>query len=679
MQRVPKSCYNIYTMKHNIIWTLLLVISEGVLMQGCPLGCLCNQPQTVFCMSRRSQIIPKGLSQDTINLYLFENGITTLDEDSFLDIPGLKLLDLSHNKITSLQKNIFQPVSNLSNLDLSSNWLQEITNETFYGLHLLERLYLEGNKIHYIHPSAFDTLESLLELKLQKNRLHSLPHLKLPQLLLLDLSWNQIPLIASGTFHTMNIESLKIAGLDLTTLDEQLFQEMKNLHELDISDNQLFHVPSALQQLHGLTKLNLAGNTKISRLQAEDFSHLHNLQHLDISNINLNTIPKDFFSFSSRLKTLTVAENPFNCICQLSWFVQWAQENGVKLLRSEETRCHFPLKNAGKLLENLEYMNFGCPTTTTTITPTVRTTTLKPVMLVTKSSFFIPGPISTLSPQKSTSRQENSTPMPVPALESQTSPQIQLCPPQTCLNGGTCQLDEHGYLECTCLEGFSGLYCEVKMKATALPVTKVSMSSKPISIKEVTATSLKVDLYSYINSRPLLKGISLMYRNLSGPDKRPVILSLPVSLPDYTVRALRPNSSYYICIGPLGEKEFEDNLCLEAQTAQLAQQQHSPVTQTKDSNLTLMIVPALAAVLLVVIVVATAMYCVRRRHSKAHTDTTLQVEGAKTFPENGSLTNHSSKLPENTVLSSGLECEIPLMQAHGFSNNNTTVLKPSYF
>ncbi|XP_029432466.1 vasorin isoform X2 [Rhinatrema bivittatum] len=665
-------------MNHHFMCTVFLVLSQGVFMQGCPTGCLCNQPQTVFCMSRRSQAIPKGLPQDTASLYLFENGITALDEDSFFGFPGLQLLDLSQNKIASLQKNVFQPVSNLSNLDLSSNLLQEITNETFYGLHLLERLYLEGNRIQYIHPSAFDTLESLLELKLQKNKLHSVPQLNLPQLLLLDLSWNQIPLIKSGTFHTINIESLKVAGLGLTTLDEELFQEMRNLHELDISDNQLDKVPSTLQQLNGLTKLSLAGNAKISLLQVEDFSHLNNLQELDISNINLNTIPKDFFSFSLRLKTLTVAENPFNCICQLSWFVQWAQENGVELRRSEETRCHFPPKNAGKLLKNLEYMDFGCPTTTTTVR-----TTPKPVVLVTNSRFSL-SDITTVPPPKSTAMQENSTPGPGPALESQTSPPIELCPPQTCLNGGTCQLDAHGYLDCACLEGFSGLYCEVKVKTTTPPITKMSTPTNQIRIKEVTGTSLKVDLHSYIDTRPLLKGIRLTYRNLSGPDKRPITLSLPASLPDYTVRALRPNSTYHICIGPLGDRDLEDVLCLEAQTAWLTQQQHAPVTQTKNSNLTLMIVPALAAVLLVIIAVATAMYYIRKRRSKAHTNAVvdlgpLQLEGVKTFPENGTLTNHTQKLTGSTPLPNGLECEVPLMQTPSLGNNNTTVLKPSYF
>ena len=74
-----------------------------------------------------------------------------------------------------------------------------------------------------------------------------------------------------------------------------------------------------------------------------------------------------------------MAENPFNCQCPLAWFPEWLRESGAKLGRTEETRCHFPLINAGKVLQRLEYRDFGCPTTTTVTTTTVTTrTTPKP-------------------------------------------------------------------------------------------------------------------------------------------------------------------------------------------------------------------------------------------------------------------------------------------------------------
>ncbi|NXJ80314.1 VASN protein, partial [Trogon melanurus] len=577
------------TMNQLILCTLLL-LAGSELAGACPAGCQCQDPKTILCAARRGHTVPQGLPPNTLFLYVFENGITTLSEDSFAGLPALQLLDLSQNKITSIQKNIFQPLTELVNLDLSSNQLQEITNETFHGLRLLERLYLQKNRIQHIHAAAFDTLDNLLELKLQNNQLWAVPPLDLPNLLLLDVSWNKIPAIAPGAFHAVNIESLKIAGLGLTSLNEELFQAQNNLHELDISDNLLECVPGVLRRLGSLTKLSLAGNARISQLPPEDFRNLHNLQELDISNLNINTIPRDFSSFFPRLRAVTAAGNPFNCICQMSWLVQWVNASGVLLRRPEETRCHFPPKNSGKLLHHL----------------------------------------------------------------------------------------------CLCPVGFTGPYCEVEVRGTtASPATQAPPPGRRIGIAQVGSTSLKVDLQNYVQSRAQLKGIRLSYRNLSGPDKRPVMLRLPASLSEYTVRALKPNCTYRVCIGPLGEKGSKEEHCAEARTLPASHQQHSPVTQSKDSNLTLMIVPALAAMLLLLLVVTAGTYYCRHRRAKAHAGAgvdagPLELEGVKTCLENGDLNGHGHKVPEAAMLSGGSDCQVPLMQSHYPSNNNTPGLKPSY-
>lgn len=685
------NCRLMLTGKHtmcSLLMMVLLLLSHPISLYCCPEGCMCNQPQIVFCISRRNPATPKGIPHNTASLYVFENGITDIGEDSFTGLLELQLLDLSQNKISSLQKNIFQSVPNLNNLDLSANQIREITNETFHGLRRLERLYLNGNRIQHIDPTAFDTLENLLELKLQNNHLTVAPVLKLPQLLLLDLSWNQIPSIEARHFYTDNIESLKIAGLGLGTLDEELFQSLRNLHELDISDNQLAKVPRVLHRLRRLTKLNMAGNTHISQLQREDFVSLQNLQELDISNMNLRTIPQDFFLFSNRLKAINIAENPFNCVCQMSWIVGWFNGKEVILKRSDETRCHFPPKNAGKILRNLAYMDFGCPTTIATTTTTIKTTTPKPVLPRTTTGSYVLDLITTMPTRKPTPLQEDSTQELNPDVRKSEIPQEELCPPQICLNGGSCQLDADGHLRCACLDGFSGVYCETKVKsAITLPtVTKVvqpTTQPKQINIQETGSTSLKVNLHSYIHSRVQLKGIRLTYRNLSGPDKRPVSLNLPTSLSDYTVHSLKPNCTYHICVEPFEDWDSDEKSCVEGQTAPLTNQQHAPVTQTKDSNLTLMIVPALAATLLLVVAVAVTIYYLRsRRREQADAGGEIgpmELEGVKECLENGSLRSHDQKSPELMALPNGLEYEVPLMQQRCYSNNNNTALKPSYF
>lgn len=137
-------------------------------------------------------------------------------------------------------------------------------------------------------------------------------------------------------------------------------------------------------------------------------------------------------------------------------------------------------------------------------------------------------------------------------------------------------------------------------------------------------------------------------------------------------------------MGPLGEKGSKEEFCVEAHTLPASHQQHSPVTQSKDNNLALMIVPALAAVLLLVVVVTAVTYYRRHRRAKEHAGGgveagPLELEGVKACLENGERGGHGCRGTENAVLAGGPECEVPLMQAHYPSNNNSAALKPSYF
>uniref|UniRef100_A0A8C5S9U8 Vasorin n=1 Tax=Laticauda laticaudata TaxID=8630 RepID=A0A8C5S9U8_LATLA len=626
------------TMRLPLIWALLLFPASS-LVQGCPADCQCNQPQTVFCIARSSPAIPQGLPPDTAHLYMFESGLHTLSEDSFAGLPALQLLDLSQNLLSSLPHNVFQLLPGLHNLDLSANQLQEVTNESFHGLRLLERLYLDRNQLQTIHPAAFDSLESLLELKLQDNQLHTVPPLNLPTLLLLDISRNKIAALETGTFHVRSLESLKMSGLGLRSVDEELLQSLRNLHELDVSDNLLARVPGVLSQLPGLTRLSLAGNGLISQLQAEDFQQLQQLQDLDISNLNLNGLPWDFFASFPRLRAVAAAENPFNCVCPMSWVVSWARLGKALLRRPEETRCHFPPKNAGRLLQQLEYADFGCPISTST------STSLRAI------SSKLPSSSSPLPP------------------EGQPSPEAWLCPPHACLNGGLCQPGPNHHLECLCPLGFTGLFCEVGKATTAPP--------EPTQAKQIAyvgSTSIKVGLQNYIRSKPQLKGIRLTYWNLSGPDKRPVTLSLPATLPEYTVRALKPNSSYHICIGALGDKAPQEELCVEAHTLHQTHQQHAPVTQSKGPDLPLVVAPSVAAVLLLLgVVVASSCYARQHRQQKGQaasgSPSPLELEG---------VTMSGEQSPK-TAAPLSLDYEVPLMQPHFTGTAPPRALGPSYF
>ncbi|XP_049416537.1 vasorin b [Epinephelus fuscoguttatus] len=671
---------------------LFLILPDGTLSGACPDDCTCSTPESILCFLRRSSTIPQGVPPATKSLYLFANGIEGLTAEDFDGLENLEMLDLSQNKLTELADRVFEPLTSLRNLDLSSNQITHISEECFQGMALLERLYLYSNLIETIHPAAFNGLDHLLELKLQGNQLTSLPALSMPQLLLLDLRFNVLPTLGPSDLQTPNLESLKLGGVGLTTLDKELIGSLKNLHELDISGNQLETFPAALQETHGLIHLSLAGNP-MGPLKVQDLQNLGELQELDISSLSLQGLPEEFSQLLPHLRKLTVAENPFNCLCNLAWFPRWLRAQSITLERTEETRCHFPPVNGGKVLERLEYRDFGCPTTTTVTTSTVKTTTTLPVPATTFASTTTAVPVPRASDNPA--EKDDYFPLPpVPASPSSSSmdsdEEQHFCPPHTCLNGGTCHLDQHGQVDCTCPHGTSGMYCENHHPPSPpeadIPMITVPVDAPDISSHEATATSILLDLHRYIEMRPFIRGIRLTYRNLSGPDRRPIQLSLPASFPEYRLRGLKPNSTYSVCASPLGAPIGIDSVCTEAHTAPETVRGHD--AQFDDQRLTTMLAPAIGILLLLLLIaIAVGVVCyLRRKRAKGHLDldcepSQLELDGVKAGLDNGALPQKQPQLmiPEPAVQNGNLEYEVLLLQDHCTSNNNMTSHKPSYF
>lgn len=622
--------------------------------------------------------MPSEVTTTTKNLYVFKNGIESLSQEDFLELENLEMLDLSQNKLTELPDHVFEPLSSLHNLDLSANQIVHISKDSFAGLEHLERLYLYSNLIESIHPAAFDGLQQLLELKLQGNKLTIMPALKMPHLLLLDLRFNSIPSPEPNDLQTPKLESLKLGGLGLSSLDEELLGSFKNLHELDISNNQLTTFPGVLREVRGLVSLSLAGNP-MGPLKWEDFEKLSELQELDISNLSLQGLPETLPQLFPHLQRLTVAENPFNCLCNLAWFPSWLRIKQIHLSRTEETRCHFPPFNSGKVLERLSHREFGCPVTTTVTIRTVKTTAIPPAPITNLPSTtheVIPGKPSD-NPSTETG---NDPPPPTPSSTIDPDLRSTFCPPNICLNGGTCWLDNKRRFECICPPGTLGRYCE--KEEDPLPHTEDPTLPEPeITAILVTSSSILLDLHQYIDMRPQIRGVKLTYKNLSGLDKRAKHLNIPASYPEYTIRGLQQNSTYSVCASPLGEPEDEDRVCIESQT--ISQQLTPTGARLEDPKLTTMLIPAVAILLLLVLVaVAVGVACyMHKKKPKVHQElecdpSQVELEGL----ENGELPQKQEIIScPSTTQNGGLDYEVPLMQDHCTANNNKNSFKPSYF
>ncbi|MGH0139882.1 UNVERIFIED_CONTAM: hypothetical protein FKN15_076419 [Acipenser sinensis] len=74
------------------------------------------------------------------------------------DTPALNWLFLRQNEISVISENTFSSLRNLIELDLSGNKLHRLPANIFQDLRSLETLNLSGNNLSHIHPSQFDSL-----------------------------------------------------------------------------------------------------------------------------------------------------------------------------------------------------------------------------------------------------------------------------------------------------------------------------------------------------------------------------------------------------------------------------------------------------------------------------------------------------------------------------------------
>ncbi|XP_045552074.1 leucine-rich repeat-containing G-protein coupled receptor 6 [Salmo salar] len=106
-------------------------------------------------------------------LTLTRAGLSTLPQRLCLQLPRLRVLELSHNQIEDLPS--FYHCSALQEIGLQYNNIRRIERNTFQQLSSLRSLDLSFNSIEWIHPDAFISFHSLTKLDLSENGLTSLP------------------------------------------------------------------------------------------------------------------------------------------------------------------------------------------------------------------------------------------------------------------------------------------------------------------------------------------------------------------------------------------------------------------------------------------------------------------------------------------------------------------------
>ncbi|XP_052069619.1 polycystin-1-like isoform X1 [Mytilus californianus] len=246
------------------LFVLLLCTTQvwGGCTSPCPTGCTCIQVSSKSCTINCSKAGLSGVPGQA-------------------DLPGsgnhIKVFDLSDNNITSI----------------GANDLSFLTN--------LEELYLQGNNINSIHSNAFHDTSDLITI---------------------NLSDNPIATLEDDLFKkTKKFETVNLSHTQLSTLPDDLFQDVKCLKNLDLSWNNFSIVIDVFKTLRCLEVVKLRGNAfaTVGSIQL-DFNELKNLVELDISHNKFTTFQTNVLSSLSSLQKLNIANNPFDCTCDLLSF-----------------------------------------------------------------------------------------------------------------------------------------------------------------------------------------------------------------------------------------------------------------------------------------------------------------------------------------------------------------------
>ena len=238
------------------------------------------------------------------HLDLSLNHITELPRSSFMLVPSLLHLNLSHNlQLSAVPSTSFHPMSRLEVLDLSYTALKLLSPELLMRSTALRWVSLSHNSIQELTESAFQNLHNLT---------------------VLDLSGNHITNIRPGCFSSLNsLRRLDLSGNKLTSFKGEFFVTRRSngtqLEELNLSDNELSYLfPSSFRVHPKLQKLSAARN-RFSFFPAELSVTLNDLYEVDLGENMLKSLEEFDFGRLPRLRILKLNNNQLDSISETAF------------------------------------------------------------------------------------------------------------------------------------------------------------------------------------------------------------------------------------------------------------------------------------------------------------------------------------------------------------------------
>ena len=282
-------------------------------------------------------------------LVLDENGLTTIDDDTFAAMLHLQQLWLNGNRLTAIPTSL--PVT-LERLLMDQNHVTSIDLE-LQGQVNLDTVSLMGNSIVRVQYNSFGTLQNLGSL---------------------DLSNNQIEHIYGNMFENNTaLHTLLLSKNPIQYMHSQALWGLHKLRSLSLAfiDNHIYIHDDVMRDLQQLQTLDLNSSpflikTIISR--AVLTSNLLSLETLNIENSELTTLHESFLVRFENLALVRLSSSAWHCDTNLMWLRDWLrQPTSVRIetaVADDVTTCYSPRRVHGRPLLSLSDDEFVQATTT---------------------------------------------------------------------------------------------------------------------------------------------------------------------------------------------------------------------------------------------------------------------------------------------------------------------------
>ncbi|KAM5194502.1 toll-like receptor 3 [Mantella aurantiaca] len=264
----------------------------------------------------------KGLSSTALEILdISKNSLTQIDNDSFIYLQSLTVLNLEENQVSHLSSGTFKGLSNVKSLNLqrffSVSKEPKIDGMAFQWLKSLENLNMERNKNIEFTQFTFTGLTSLKNLSLCECSFQSFTNktflsLSESPLMFLNLTKSSIAKLEYGIFSSLG--HLQVLDLGLNRIEQNLsgfeFKGLDSIKMIYLSYNKYLALTStSFSFIPTLEKLNLRKTALTYKAESTPFTSLPNLTDLDLGNNNIANIGVDFFTGLYNLRILNLQHN----------------------------------------------------------------------------------------------------------------------------------------------------------------------------------------------------------------------------------------------------------------------------------------------------------------------------------------------------------------------------------